>query len=467
LDSFCNHFADTNLPIQNKFYFRQVMIPIVREAFLQSSFQFRFRAKSSIDPHFRSGGGQWHIDYVYVNTGRSLADTVLRDIAIVETQPSLLKAYQKVPFKQFKPNMLKDTRSLLISNLYNTALSCKYQYTIANEQGDQIYAQPNSGEANSNLFPFITSGYTSDPDISKFPMSYPFDEVNAKEQNFTIRHIVKVDLQNDLIPQNDTLSFTQDFGNEFAYDDGTSEAGIGLTYPSFMAYKFTLNVADTLTAIRICFNHSYENNNEIGFKICVWNADSNGLPKNILYKSPITLPQITLPLNSFGKYILNTPLILEPGNFFVGIEQLSSDYLNFGYDQNRNACEQLFYYYMNDQNVWAWKNSIYYGSWMLRPAFGMGATIENDNISTVDRQSKQLIIYPNPLRNTSLNLRLPPTCDAQHSRVRIFDLSGRMLIDCNYQTQINLPSTKAGLYTVQLWDRKSGLSYHAKLIIVR
>lgn len=467
LDSFCNNFSDNTVPVQNKHYFRHIMIPIVNEAFFTKSFQFRFRAKSSIDPHFLSGGGQWHIDYVYLDAGRTMTDTFLRDVAFVETDPSLLKNYQSVPFRQFKQEMLKDSRTAFVSNLYNNALSCKYQYTISNERGEIIYSQPSSGEANTNVFPFTSSGYASDPDISTFPMTYAFSDVQGAKADFRIQHTIKVDLQNDLISSNDTLAFEQNFGNEFAYDDGSSEAGIGLTYPGLMAYKFNLNEPDTLTAIRICFNHSYENINEVGFKLCVWNVDAGGNPKDILYKSPVTLPKIANNINVFGTYNLNKALLLPKGDFFVGIEQLNSTYLNFGFDQNRDARQHLYYYYLNrDNNTWEWINTIYYGALMLRPAFGESA-VEVKNETPTHEMSKSFRIYPNPLKTSVLNLILPEQCDATHTQIRIFDLSGRCILQRNYQTQIDLQQTKAGLYTIELSDGKSGLSFYSKLIIVR
>ncbi|MEG2666401.1 MAG: hypothetical protein RSA02_05235, partial [Bacteroidales bacterium] len=273
LAQFCP-YCDSAIPIEDKSYFKEVIVPIQTQGFNKKNFQFRFRSYSSVDKYLRSGGGQWHIDYVYLNYGRTMADTTLKDVAFVQVSPSVLKEYTTVPSRQFTSDMLRKQLEITMTNLSAETLSCRYQYGIYPEKDTNLlYAQPADGEANANIYPFIDYGYKTDPDLSKMEMGYNFPLVKQDFVSYRVRHILKSGIQNDFNSANDTLEFQQHFENEFAYDDGSSEAGIGLTYPNgIMAYRFKLEKADTLTAMRIFFNRSYDNYNNRAFHLCVWKA---------------------------------------------------------------------------------------------------------------------------------------------------------------------------------------------------
>ncbi len=74
----------------------------------------------------------------------------------------------------------------------------------------------------------------------EFPFNYPFDETNYDSAIFSIRSFLVTD--EDDYKWNDTITRYQVFNNYYAYDDGTAEAGYGLsgegTAGAAVAYRF-------------------------------------------------------------------------------------------------------------------------------------------------------------------------------------------------------------------------------------
>ena len=80
--------------------------------------------------------------------------------------------------------------------------------------------------------------------------------------------------------------YYQHFNNYFAFDDGTAEGGYGVnglgSRNAMVAYKFKSFMTDTLRAMRICFNDSYQDANKREFDLMVW-ANDDGFPGDVLY----------------------------------------------------------------------------------------------------------------------------------------------------------------------------------------
>lgn len=88
----------TLFALQHNSYFQQVLIPITDSSrYYKNGFRFRFRNYASLAnnyvPDWQSNGDQWNIDVVYLNTGRSIQDSVLKDIAFADRAPSMLKTF--------------------------------------------------------------------------------------------------------------------------------------------------------------------------------------------------------------------------------------------------------------------------------------------------------------------------------------------------------------------------------------
>ncbi|MDD3877657.1 MAG: hypothetical protein PHT69_13635, partial [Bacteroidales bacterium] len=89
--------------------FRLIMVPITDSVkFFHKDFQFRFVNYASIgnnyEPSWAGNVDQWHLDYVCLNIGRNINDTVFEDVAFTGSMGSLFVKYQSVPWKHYLLN---------------------------------------------------------------------------------------------------------------------------------------------------------------------------------------------------------------------------------------------------------------------------------------------------------------------------------------------------------------------------
>lgn len=378
-------------------YFRYVLIPIKEDKYFNAFFKFRFLTYSSLDANpdanYVMNCDQWNIDYVYINYNRSCSDSSFRDIAFVNPATSLLKNYTAVPYKQYRPDMMKANLATKIINLYSSALSSSYKYSITDKNNIELASYDGGFE---NILPFMTSHeFQTSPNHTTPPLQYAFP-LMTQEEEYTITHVVREGVGQDDLSTNDTIKFKQVFSNYFAYDDGTSEGGFGINplKGSNLALGFNLTQSDTLSAIDIYFNqtNNQDTNDKKYFFLCVWDATAgeNQVPNNLVYKSERLLP-ISDSLNKFTRYSLTEPLVLQPGTFFISLEiKNRGDYVNIGFDRNNNASSHTYSKISSGEE---WKQSFIVGALMIRPYFGYKA-VGFENILT----ESELVIYPNPTK---------------------------------------------------------------------
>lgn len=378
-------------------YFRYVLIPIKEDKYFNAFFKFRFLTYSSLDANpdanYVMNCDQWNIDYVYINYNRSCSDSSFRDIAFVNPATSLLKNYTAVPYKQYRPDMMKANLATKIINLYSSALSSSYKYSITDKNNIELASYDGGFE---NILPFMTSHeFQTSPNHTTPPLQYAFP-LMTQEEEYTITHVVREGVGQDDLSTNDTIKFKQVFSNYFAYDDGTSEGGFGINplKGSNLALGFNLTQSDTLSAIDIYFNqtNNQDTNDKKYFFLCVWDATAgeNQVPNNLVYKSERLLP-ISDSLNKFTRYSLTEPLVLQPGTFFISLEiKNRGDYVNIGFDRNNDASSHTYSKISSGEE---WKQSFIVGALMIRPYFGYKA-VGFENILT----ESELVIYPNPTK---------------------------------------------------------------------
>jgi len=266
----------------------------------------------------------------------------------------------------------------------------------------------------------------------------------------------------DLIRTNDTMRFYQRFYNYYAYDDGTPEAGYGLSNNGArLAYQFTLNQGDSLQSIQFYFNQTVGNANQQYFYLTVWD-DNNGQPGNVIYEQSGVRPQFTDQLFKFYTYELSTPIFLT-GTFYVGWRQTTNDNLNIGFDFNSDRSESIFY-----NTGGSWTNTSFEGALMIRPIFGAEKQahvgIESNN------ETVKVKIFPNPVHSGSTvyvqielqNNELTPT---GNYTIKLMDLSGRIIIVESFNDQIGISDLKSGMYILTVWDSNGTLVGRSKIIV--
>jgi len=351
---------------ENGVFFKRIMIPIIDSIWFRPDFQFRFinYVSLSVINSWKSNTDQWNIDNVYLNTGRSASDTTYQAIKFAGRAPSFLDKYQEMPYSQYSINpfqFMDDSVKLKIANMDEIQYNCIYQhYFIAGT--DTIYTYEGGS---ADVFPYLSTGYMTYPPFASPPVSayFPGDPLSVADSvGFLTAHSI-VNTENGEL--GDTIMFVQSFKNYFAYDDGTAEAGYGLTPAgSLLGYRFELVQPDTLRALQIYFNKVQDSANKQLFNIVIWN-DNNGKPGNVLYIEENIYPVFEDGLNTMNIYHLENDSIVYNGVIYIGWEQNTYHNLNVGFDRNTHAESNIFF------NVdGTWKNTEFEGSLMIRPVFG-------------------------------------------------------------------------------------------------
>lgn len=447
-------------------YSKQVMIPITDTAnYFNKHFYFRFfnfaSLASDINPSWKSNCDQWNIDYIYLNVGRSEADTLYRDITFAERAPSFLKELTSMPLRQYRndpTNQLKDSVKLYITNLSADTFNVVYEY-IVDERGGPYSSSYNGGSA--NLYPFYLTGYQSCANVPQHacpPRDFLFPlSSQADSSSYMIRHVIHDQSNLDL---GDTIHFVQRFYNYYSYDDGTAELGYGLSIAQGKAaVRFTLNISDTLRGIAMFFNRVQNNLNDQFFNLKVWD-NNNGKPGNVIWEQESLKPKFSNELNEYQIYEIDPPLKLT-GTFFIGFEQKTNYLLNIGFDTHHDASENMFY---NTDGIW--RQSLMTGSLMMRPIlYQYYNPFDIEELSDED----QWKIYPNPVNAGVLNLensRFDGT-ELQNSgtSISLYDMLGREMLRSAWSSTISTAHLPEGMYILHISNQDRSIQHVHKVLI--
>lgn len=451
---------------QGNRYFKRVMIPVKDSAkYFNKDFRFRFVNYASLADNslmsWQSNVDHWNIDYIELGRNRDINDTVNNDITFVSSAPSFLKRYSSMPYWQYRANFVDEMNTefeMLIANLDNEPHNTSYVYHLYNPSGDIIETYDGGVYT---LSPFFQDGYVSYPNFSNPEVTLPFP-FTTDSISFMIEHVLSSDATLSH-KNNDTVRAVQTFNNYYAYDDGTAEAGYGVTSSgSMVACKFRLNDPDTLKAVRMYFNKTKNSANQQFFYLTIWD-DNNGTPGSIIYQSEKgLLPEYGEGLNDFVTYEID-PLVFSSRNatFYVGWEKTTEHILNVGYDFSRNASGNLFY-----NSSGEWMNSRYQGALMVRPVFGYTA----EGNEQPQAKTSALHIYPNPAKpHETITIDLPETFNNTTAlTMRFYSLDGRLIYQGNYEHTVSSGyfPTK-GIYLIRVYNPADQKIYSNKIVITR
>lgn len=440
--------------------FKQVIINIADAKYLQKGFRFRFRNLASLSgntaPSKVVNADHWHIDYIYLNRGRSASDTNPKDIAFVYPMQSFLKYYEAMPWKHF----LVNTKS----QLSNTTKVTYLNNDNKKRHIDTIYYEFTD---NKGITERLNGGsYDVEANKSKVfnpPYTYGF-LANAKDStSFTIKARFVTDNYDRII--NNELKYLQKFYDYYAYDDGTAEASYGLTgdgaQKARLAYKFNCAKKDTLKAIQMYFCRSLYNKSQRYFNLTIWN-DNNGKPGEIIYQKEAVRPEYETELNKFHTYYINDKTIVLQGVFYVGWVQITANMLNLGLDFNRNNNKNIFFNI--DGN---WQNSKYEASLMIRPFFGRNLTLDTKTIQTIPF-AHNIKVFPNPT-SKFITISVNNEFNNQKRKVLIYNMTGKLVHKSDFinNANIELNNLKNGIYILQLTAKNKTDIYTQKIIISR
>ncbi|MBP6871356.1 MAG: T9SS type A sorting domain-containing protein [Bacteroidales bacterium] len=448
-------------------YSKQVMIPITDSTrYFKNDFSFRFINYASLasenNPSWRGNCDQWNIDYVYLNINRSYRDTVYRQVSFVERPPSMLKRYEAMPYNQYTNNPgneMKNELELVITNLDSTIFNSTYYYVVNRTEGDFQYIYPGG---NCNLFPFNLNGYQNCIACAQHacpPVNFVFPLDVTDSAEFTVRHIIIGDITpTDTV--SDTIYYAQKFFNYYAYDDGTPEAGYGLNLtPSgaMLAYRFSLNVKDTLRAIQMYFNRTQNDANVKFFDLMVW-QDNNGKPGEVIYSQLDEKVEFSSELLGFHTYMLDEPILVN-GTFYIGWHQQTPDNLNLGYDRYNNAQQQIFYNTSGE-----WLQSINTGALMMRPI--LGKPFDISSVPDERTVANRITVYPNPLNGTRISFKGDRILleDYHGLSISVINSMGAEILRMPFSNPTDIGPLSPGLYLIAIKDANGRMVAVTRLI---
>jgi len=419
--------------------FRTAIINIGDPKFLMKGFMFRFINYATLsqltgDPAMMGNTDQWNLDYVLLGKNRNSADTLFRDVAFTLPVRSVLKTYESVPWKQFRQFFLSEMGPWVTIHYFNND-SLTRNVTRDFEIFDMYKGIPaytfSGGAANIPAFSPVTYQGT---------LIYTFNTDNTDSALFRIKSWLTTDLFDP--KQNDTIIYYQKFGNYYCFDDGTAEAGYGInglgSRDAMVAYRYDLQAPDTLRAVQICFNQSYQNANITSFNLMVWD-DNGGLPGNVLRTETDLSVQQGPGLNGFQTYYLADPVEVT-NTYYVGWQQTTEKFMNAGFDLNTpNTGRQL--YFLNG----TWNTSQASGSLMIRPVFGPRQS--STGIEDIFTRPKLLRFWPNPASDKII-IEKSDEDEVIAPVIVIKDLQGRELVRTFSYSPIDISALSPGVYII-------------------
>lgn len=430
-------------------YFRRVMIPIVDTKWFRPDFRFRFRNYVSLAdnslPSWQSNVDHWNIDLVYLNVDRKASDTTFKMLSFVDRPPSLIQQYESMPYRQYMSdptNMMKDSIEMVITNLDTLIHNTSYRFTLYNEH---LVPLDTCDQGNWDISPVYTSGYLDYINFANPRVCFGFFPVDFTSDSavFHIAHYLTTGA-GGYEGLNDTLWSDQVFKNYFAYDDGSAEAGYGLTPDgSQLAYRFVLKEPDTLRAVQMYFNETRNGANLDPFYLGVW-KDDNGKPGELLYTQSASAPVYTKELNRFHTYLFDSAIAIA-STFYIGWIQTTDDNLNIGFDRHNQAQQQIFY---NTSGEWI--QSIQQGSLMIRPV--LGKPLVKKNPGMVDGGAKSINVSPNPARWGEISISLPDLLSDPDIRgnltLQVHSLTGQLVYNGIFTDKLDISTFNEGMYIV-------------------
>lgn len=465
-------FQATSIQKPDTFYYYTIRIN--QDEYKHDDFQFRFQAYGRQSGKFDA----WHIDYVYLNKGRTENDDSHPDRTLTSTVNGMFGKYFSIPLTHFQANPVLTNPSFGVANLKASATNINFTTsgTFINYVEQEVYSH-------TQLFDFDTPLDGEDASIQakerrtvfmqEFPPATTTDTLlfNPKADSIQIELELTLNTKDNVLPandgdyifdtynpidfrSNDTLRTTYFLKDYYAYDDGVAEHGISLLNSgNVAAYRFIMQTPekDTLNGVYVYFPMSYgESASNVTFY--VW-EDDNGKPGNLLLEELVPIQR-----NNNNQFIHRSFIqaAVVQGSFFIGWRQPTMGRVVIGFDTNNDTGEYLLYNSTGNPNTW--EDPLISGSVMIRPSFGPGEVVTSAEEPIENRVS----LYPNPNKGEFI-------LEGPVHHVQVLSASGHVVSieetqEDENKKRIKLISPLPGLYVVRYFD---GQSYQSKKIIIQ
>ena len=439
--------------------FKPVVLP-VEGAHLHRGFQFRFVNYVSLDrdqfnPGRRGNADHWHVDYVRLDRNRHENDTAKHDVAMIAPMRTLIRGYQSIPWNQFEfaaPLLLESMVEMTYRNNNNATLAVYRNFTITDVYNN-TKIDLSGGALNIRAGEIITFRQN---------IINPFISTSVDSALFEVKGYLETD-QNDW-KANDTVRFSQFFSNYFARDDGSPESGYGFLGPNAqnfaVACRFETFMPDYLRAVKLYFSPTDNNATaRYRFRIAVW-RDDNGRPGEQIYLSSREYRPENF--GQFTRFDLGRDVFVA-NRFWVGWVQVTSGFLNVGFDLNHNDRGNLWF------NTGSWHEDSNNGTLMIRPVLGKRDDLQTPAELPALAANTQIKIYPNPASQL-IRIEIDTSDEIVFTdyEIEIFDVVGRLLYRTPYTNDyIDVSGLESGFYLIRLINRKTMQFQTERLVIFR
>jgi len=456
--------------ILEDFDFHRAMIPVTDSAYFFDGFQFRFLNYASLSGNV----DHWHVDYVELDEGRSLADTIISDVSqlsqtsylldlFVEqvSTRSLLKEYNSMPWTHYKTDpelFMGDSAYTVLRNNDTSDVPVNFSLQVLDHIGAQRFdvlsstATVYSGKVcgnETNSCNEVGGATNLNYDISSLIPQFPTDEELTNDSTFfELRFSLGVD---DKYPTNDVRVEKQEFYNYYAYDDGTAEAAYGLGELENVGrvavkYETKYNTVDYVRAIQLYLNPVEFDLSQELVQLVVWDGAEE--PTSVLWMSDPLFLNYSTRSNPFYHYEIDEEVPIAPGqNVWVGWIQQPAVNLKFsvGFDKRTDRSDRSYYNLGS-----SWNQSSIPGSIMIRPSFG-DAYDWVEEVGVEEKYgNRQLNIYPNPSTGT-VYIQEQFSGQLSNASIQVFDLSGRTVYhQADYSSALDLHNLNKGVYILRV-----------------
>ncbi len=431
-----------------------VYIPITDTKFLREGFQFRFRNIAFLQGLY----SVWNVDYVWLDLNEINSSEVVNDVAFVEGVSSFITDYTSMPNSHYaedpEARMIQEF-DVLFRNLNDGPRTLEGNEIEISYEGSPVGSITNLNEPPIPAQSTLAYNHTLEED----GLQFVFDP-NLSEDELIFDVEVKLGTA-DFGPtvSNNSYKFKQQFYTHYSYDDGSAEAGYGVSNTGGrVALRYTNFKSDSVWALKIYtmpFGANFENTT---FSIRIW-EDEEGIPGEELATAS---HEFVYGQNEYQQQIIykfDSAVFIPSGSFFVGYQQSSqAEGLRVGLDFNTTGNDGNLYF--NDGNGWNPSIIAAQASVMIHPMFtsdGYDIIASTDNS---DQQIPGLRVFPNP-SDEFVNV----IADTQGPlEVRIIDLQGRVVKESFGVNRLETGSFPSGLYLMAVTDN-SGRTSIKKLAI--
>jgi len=431
--------------------FRHEFIAVGNAGYFHANFQFRFRTYGRLSGAYDT----WHLDYLYLNKGRSINDRFIKDIAVRKPLTPFLKRYTSMPLKQYWVNPRLSTADSVradINNLFNNFNFTTYTFTVRDElTGKQLQSYNGSasvfiGGSQTQAKSIAVNAINEDKSVKAIKLRYKLNLITTDDQNPAIPSVN--------LRRNDTISGRADLSDYYAYDDGSAEYGVQINQRLARAVvRFALSKPDTLAGIRMAIVPFNNNISGQSFTLQVWN-NKNGRPDQLIVQKAVAA-RYASNRDSLIQYAFDNPVAVAD-TFYVGWLQINEEPLSIGFDRNSLLGRSEVFFNLGTDWV---KDGSLNGSIMLRPYMGGKAA---GVVTGTEELGKDTFFFPNPNKG-ALNWK-----NNEIKKIEIFSVTGVLMHTFIPETgarSVTFGDLSDGMYILKGFDGKR--SFVQKMLIVK